>query len=334
MISSTPSYRTAWRFLGVWGGLAIIASGIAIFLTLRVTYVNRAERNFQTSAFQAVGVFVELAKLGEPENDEKPTLPTSVIYKQDEGLETATIKVSFSFRYPVIIFLNNVAGPDACEYETFLRVKNGAISGSERVELTRADVEGFGRSEDADFYKRLGINAYSAVLAPSIVPPAHLTCKLNSTVRRETYTRRSVHFINVRDSTSFYTYATDSKRWRLDMSEMQDVENISFAGSAGELGDSADDNRQLELGATRELAPGDNVAAGWDSLFRESWRDIDLVIIGALIALAATWFVEAVRPFVEIGVGGDDQEEPRKDELVANGSTSLKITQEDSTTQT
>lgn len=77
----------------------------------------------------------------------------------------------------------------------------------------------------------------------------------------------------------------------LDVSALEDVDNLRFSGGL-----------QMPLGGdrTRLLYGGDDVvSAEWVDVAASEQRDIVLVIIGALSAIAAAMIIEAVRPAVE-----------------------------------
>ncbi|MGA8473770.1 MAG: hypothetical protein WB681_01765 [Candidatus Cybelea sp.] len=77
----------------------------------------------------------------------------------------------------------------------------------------------------------------------------------------------------------------------LDVSALEDVDDLRFSGGL-----------QAPLGGdrTRILYAGDDiVSAEWVDVTAQERRDIVLVIIGALSAIAAATVIEAVRPVVE-----------------------------------
>jgi hypothetical protein len=77
----------------------------------------------------------------------------------------------------------------------------------------------------------------------------------------------------------------------VDVSALEDVEEIRFSGGLQALlgGDRA---RLLEGG-------NDVVSAEWVDAMAQEQRDIVLVLIGALSAIAAAMIIEGIRPFVE-----------------------------------
>jgi hypothetical protein len=77
----------------------------------------------------------------------------------------------------------------------------------------------------------------------------------------------------------------------LDVSALEDIDNVRFSGGIANafLGD-----------RTRILGPNnDVVSVEWDDVSAEEQRDIVLVTIGALAAIAAAMVIEALRPFIE-----------------------------------
>lgn len=77
----------------------------------------------------------------------------------------------------------------------------------------------------------------------------------------------------------------------LDVSALEDVDDLRFSGGIQSL---------LGGDRTRILYGGDDiVSAEWVDVTAQEQRDIVLVLIGALSAIAASTVIEAVRPFVE-----------------------------------
>lgn len=77
----------------------------------------------------------------------------------------------------------------------------------------------------------------------------------------------------------------------LDVSALEDIDNVRFSGGIANafLGD-----------RTRILGPNnDVVSVEWNDVSAEEQRDIVLVTIGALAAIAAAMIIESVRPFIE-----------------------------------
>jgi hypothetical protein len=77
----------------------------------------------------------------------------------------------------------------------------------------------------------------------------------------------------------------------LDVSALEDVDDLRFSGGIQSL---------LGGDRTRILYAGDDmVSAEWVDVAAQEERDIVLVLIGALSAIAASTVIEAVRPIVE-----------------------------------
>ena len=77
----------------------------------------------------------------------------------------------------------------------------------------------------------------------------------------------------------------------LDVSALEDIDNLRFSGGL-----------QLPFAGerTRLLDSSDNVvSAEWANVTAQEQRDIVLVLVGALAAIAAAMAIEAIRPFVE-----------------------------------
>jgi hypothetical protein len=112
---------------------------------------------------------------------------------------------------------------------------------------------------------------------------AGIACKLDRPLARApTFTERA---ITVRAHTGAGGAVL------LDVSALEDVDDLRFSGGL-----------QAPLGGdrTRILYAGDNiVSAEWVDVTAQERRDIVLVVIGALSAIAAATAIEAIRPFVE-----------------------------------
>jgi hypothetical protein len=77
----------------------------------------------------------------------------------------------------------------------------------------------------------------------------------------------------------------------LDVSALEDVDDLRFSGGLEPL---------LGGDRTRVLYSGDDiVSAEWVDVTAQEQRDIVLVLIGALSAIAAATAIEAIRPAVE-----------------------------------
>jgi hypothetical protein len=81
----------------------------------------------------------------------------------------------------------------------------------------------------------------------------------------------------------------------LDVSALEDVDDLRFSGGLAPL---------LGGDRTRVLYSGDDiVSAEWVDVTAQEQRDIVLVLIGALSAIAAATAIEAIRPVVERRTG-------------------------------
>ena len=76
-----------------------------------------------------------------------------------------------------------------------------------------------------------------------------------------------------------------------DVSALEDIDNLRFSGGVA---------FPLAGDRTRFLGPNDNlVSVEWVEVSAAERRDIVLVIVGALAAIAAAMAIEAIRPFIE-----------------------------------
>ena len=79
----------------------------------------------------------------------------------------------------------------------------------------------------------------------------------------------------------------------VDVSALDDVDDLRFSGGVED---------PLAGERTRLLVPvNDSVSAAWSDVVAEERRDIVLVVVGALFAIAAALAIETIRPFVEHG---------------------------------
>jgi hypothetical protein len=142
-------------------------------------------------------------------------------------------------------------------------------------------------------------------------------CVLPSFVVHDTFTSRSIN-IAVRSSTDVFADANDELTPESDRA----VEPYRIAfddADADEMRISDTDSGEMRF-ATNYVVPkhpDDGTARGthlrytWNSLTADQHRDIYIVIIGSLIALAAAAVIEAVRPSVEALVAArETSEEP------------------------
>jgi hypothetical protein len=77
----------------------------------------------------------------------------------------------------------------------------------------------------------------------------------------------------------------------LDISALESIDDLRFSGGA-----------QVPFGGDRaRLAYGDDniVSAEWSDVLAQEQRDIVLVIVGALSAIAAAMVIEAIRPTIQ-----------------------------------
>jgi hypothetical protein len=296
--SRVPSRRTAWRFFALWGGLALIPFGLAVYLTVKIVYVNHSEFDSRKTPVEEIGIYG-------PVPDPATPLNVVVNYVYDEGSKEASVEFAADIHGKII--LNHVAGPDSC-------VIPGPDSDPTPIPLKISRIYKQGAEDD---------QAY--LIAEHGGQPEYgwlrISCKLDSIVDRQTYTERRIHFHNILDVADYEPFDSGylgqdphsvppmwgaTLKWTLSLSKSSSIENVTFVGGTN-VGNAYRDEREelkaqggvKEFGATRDFAPDDLVEVHWESLTMRSWRDVLIVIIGTLVALGAAMFVESVRPLVD-----------------------------------
>jgi hypothetical protein len=301
MNSTMPSRRTAWRFLCVWGGLAVFLFVLAGYLTYVIVRVNSGEWIFgqlpPPGNWQDIGIFSN--EVG----DVRST--TFVRYNYDEKEKTSNITL-FSQLSSAKIVLNNVTScsePDVPDPEA------PWVTKEKQLKLIPLD--------------KPNSNDWSAIDWSTTAKPEEgsyplvIECKLNSIVEEETFTTRRIFFRNlpylmdeqIRGAPITWGEYGPPVKWTLDVSNIDGIDKIAFQGGTGLFAPSSDRQNILQLGSARDIIPSspiDFVALRWESQSHESRRDIIIVVIGSLIALGAAMLLEGLRPFVERLIGHHD----------------------------
>ena len=309
-----PSPRSALRFLAFWFVVSLIPFGLAIYLTAKIVYVN--PREFAIDAYKVArpddlnGVPIQVIGIYAPPPDLMRPGNVMVSYTYDEGSEKAT--VAFASAISGKIILNHVAGPTAC-------VRPGPDSDPSPIPVEIFPIYQMNRPDDHTYLiANRGARAFYGF--------TQISCTLDSIVERQTYTERRIQFLNLG---SYGSYASPDGselgeqgepyrdigfplKWTLTLAQSSSIENVTFIGGTNPGDAYRDEPERLkaeggvrEFGATRDFAFNDLVEVHWESLTMRSWRDVLIVIIGTLVALGAAMIVEAVRPLVDLWLGGE-----------------------------
>lgn len=258
-----------------------------------ITSVYPKEFN-EKSPRQEVGIFTHSPR--------DVSLIAAVDYRHTDGSNQSSVEVwigGLDFVDSMEIILNHVAGPSACysQDDVKLPLKLTTVDDlsiitwkAEERKPTETDLNDAVKSLRSRQRNELGV-----------------TCRLNSVVDHESYAERRIHFEDIPVELLYdhnnEPVATGGRRvdWTLSFRDMEDVKDITFLTQSLVSGTKKGMPTQsgINWGATREFAFGDRVEVRWDSLTSEMWRDVIIVIIGALVALGAAMVIEAIRPFVE-----------------------------------
>ena len=305
-----PSRRTASRYLGIWGCLAICTFVAAWSLTRIVTRVNHPDFDPAKTEVQGIGIL-------SPQGQQKTfqgEFPYVVRYKYDEAKSAAAITVSFIWGEETLL-LNHVK---AC------------VANSRDFQGMDKDLKDLIASPVKENLKLVRLsNDLSCISLEEFghLPGVDVTCTLDSFVRSETFAARSIYFRNVGPNSAVSSdlpagCATRNERhsavftkWTLDASQLGDADNMTFSVAENRSMSRAEGFNDyfsvdktpapsfVQLASAREIAPDDTVELRWQWVSKESERDEIFVLIGALVAVGATLLLEAIRPFVEIIVG-------------------------------
>lgn len=267
-----------WRPRLYWGGLAALVAIIAALLTGWITHVNKAEGP------QLVLTF-----------DESHTFPLERTALSLEALEEAR------FHIPRVI----MATEGSVVFVVTPQTRSISLAGPKPRELSCGFLDSAQPGASAPYWVAL---TDAGPLRPiAVVPkgPGQIAIDVPEALRRSLAglpTGQGAIKCKVRRvlaSHPTFTERAMTVRGQngpdgallVDVSALEDVDNLRFSGGiavpiAGER--------------TRLLDRHDTiVSAEWSSVVAQERRDILLVIIGALAAIAAAMAIEAIRPFVE-----------------------------------
>lgn len=96
-----------------------------------------------------------------------------------------------------------------------------------------------------------------------------------------------------------------STKWTLDASQLADADDIVFSvpisGSklTRELYPYVSAPNLVQLSSAHDMHPEDTVELSWQWVAKQFERDALFVLVGVFVAIGATMFLEAVRPFAE-----------------------------------
>ncbi len=128
-----------------------------------------------------------------------------------------------------------------------------------------------------------------------------LNCKLTSISITHTYTKQSAefHFLGNGSDISYLKEVYPNLDSALSGYAPLPKETVSFEGIAGadefQFDGGYQDQNLASFESSREIAPGQYVKITWTDVNHEQFRDLLLIVIGTLVAIAVTMFVEALR---------------------------------------
>jgi hypothetical protein len=277
VVSTAHDSPVDWKPRIVWGALAVLVGLGAWQLTRWITYVNRDARATITIAF-----------------DERPPL------QLDRALLNAGAFQQDRFRVPRVVIISYAEALFLVTPASFsvridgVNPKNVSCGFSDRI-ATSASAAYLSETIRQAPLTPIEIPQSSAsqtlILVPSALHAAlaHergqgiIACRVARPLpAAPTFTDRSitVHALDGPTGAVFF-----------DVSALEDIDNLRFSGGlqvpfAGER--------------TRLLDSSDSiVTAEWANVTAQEQRDIVLVLVGALAAIAAAMAIEAIRPLVE-----------------------------------
>ena len=205
----------------------------------------------------------------------------------------------FSFSMPAemqaIILLDNLASPRSC------------TSNRSTDDVMRSDL---GQNMHVTIRPlKYGTTPLFAITPDSITPQERdasnneirVTCKVNSKPREITFVRRSVSFYDLKlmhwpapdpDGADALAGYDPLPGLLLYVGGIGGAENIQFSG-----GFRPPDVMDYEF--TRTIVPEMRVEVAWSDVYQEQFRDIILVVIGALIGIGVTMLIEVLRPIID-----------------------------------
>ncbi|HXS05283.1 MAG TPA: hypothetical protein VN723_00730 [Rhizomicrobium sp.] len=306
----------------LWLLMAVAMIGAATVLTIYVTTVNgrlpgQTEpvtdfgpplASFKNGKMEFDQAALEKMKADNEAAEKHPDWQTLAVYARQADAELA--------RKVDVKYFSDRAGdgawvafniPQGAEAKIVLNnVKPGSCQAIRAEPFARPDSMGTGGKLPVT------VRQYGGVVGRTyyLVDPGHpdtafsVSCKLKNIFRRHTFTERSAAF-GFEDAqpgmSDFFTHPGSDSWLRgfaplpsliVNFSGIDNADHIQFIG--GHQDQSLDD---FEF--SRVLALGQSVHLTWVDIVLEEWRDILLVVIGTLVGLGVTMFIEAIRPAID-----------------------------------
>lgn len=261
-----------------WGGLAVVVALIATALTIWITHVDRSP---------------------------KPVIGFEV--KESNPLRIDRLRLSIAsintvrFRIPRVV----MADPRMVLFMVTSGTSSIVLTGVEPRGLRCGYLEDVAAGASAEYWSDAVSREPLQRMSVAPRPSGPLVLAVPATLRRSLASRTDAQGVmacsvsrTLASKTTFTeramtVHAQNGEYGSLmvDVSALEDVDNLRFSGGiaipiAGER--------------TRLMDRYDNiVSAEWTSVAAAERRDIVLVLIGGLAAIAAAMAIEAIRPFVE-----------------------------------
>lgn len=308
-----------WRKFLAWMAIAIALGAVSVFLTMQITEVEGRS---------------PLDMLNSRMGDESESAPLKEDF-HGQFISVLTPKAA-SHADPVdIIYYTRTfgaldAGPKSLASIQFTVVENQPVKLIFSHLKESADVPhclASGRPSDAIWLKpdeagsywlnpriiKAGKRRFAEITFPAFDDGVTIVCGVVPDVLRQTFTARAMRFsffepgaplIMDASSTASGETFPDPKGVYKDyraaesipiMFNLNGVEGLSFEGGRPNMdSDDYDRSRRVKSWGWTEVS--------WEETPRKQQRDILLIIIGTIIAIAVTALIEAARPFIEGGL--------------------------------
>ncbi len=264
-----------WRLRNLWLLLAAAIALVAWALTIRITHVDRAPQ-------REIGIAI----------DERPAFQFERLPVSVSALQQAR------HRFPEVALTGRehlllLATPGTRSLTISGIDPSGVTCGAlERIQGDTAAIEAAGD-------ERIALAPIDTRVSPgSIFIPISdaMRARAAATGRRTAILCRFAHAVATAPTfteraVTMHVQTGTGGAVMLDVSALEDVDDLRFSGGI-----------QVPLGGDRTrltFRDDDVVSAEWVDVAASEQRDIVLVIIGALSAIAAAMAIEAIRPIVE-----------------------------------
>jgi hypothetical protein len=235
-----------------------------------------------------------------------PDLPTSFAYPKSP--DVLPVGITFFQRYDILGTINKV---EITFPSKMIVVMNQLGSADDCVDKPERD--SFGRAPQHIIVNSINSRGLYGIY-PTNDAPDHMvvTCDMKQQLSNEyTFTTKELSIAFFKDAGTHYN-SNDSNSYEHLLEESCNcapkylpVEKIlaNFGGIVGAERFSFDagyqDQELSNYESKRYITPGTWLNTHWIDVQREGLRDILLVVIGTLIGIGCTMFIEGLRPFVE-----------------------------------